>query len=212
MKKWRSNCKMATGLSPAQMCENWERSLDSVVETDGWGLFWGNVLEISKSDPIAYSFIMLLHEMHQEKCVLMVEDGVDEAVAGIQSCNLMKELLGRMKRAVCFFEKIEKITRGLYEKDIKPNKKGVVYFLSQKGTQLIKIGKAKNLKDRTSTIIREASKACIKLELVHHIECENRHDKEKELHLKYKKYNTHGEWFRFSEDHIKSLEMGVLPQ
>lgn len=82
---------------------------------------------------------------------------------------------------------------------------GYIYFLQQKGTNLVKIGKAKDLELRTSNIIFHAREACISLSLIYSYPCENRHREEKRAHGRYADYFVNGEWFRLPDEIIEGL-------
>ena len=80
---------------------------------------------------------------------------------------------------------------------------GYVYFLKAAESNLIKIGKTNNLRNRKKGI---QTMSPVKLYTIGAITSNDRHKFEKELHELFAPYREHGEWFGFSRSHCAALK------
>ena len=75
-----------------------------------------------------------------------------------------------------------------------------VYLI--KGADLIKIGISGNVNSRFKKL---TTMSPVKLELIHVADISKAAAVEKQLHIDYKEFNSHGEWFNLSEEQVKDI-------
>lgn len=80
------------------------------------------------------------------------------------------------------------------------NKPSHVYIL--KGGGLVKIGISFDVKNRYKKLCTSSP---VPLELIYNVDIIDARKIEKELHSKYKDYNSHGEWFNLTDTQVKEI-------
>ncbi len=80
---------------------------------------------------------------------------------------------------------------------------GYVYVLHAPESQRYKIGRTKDLKNRTQMIGLQLPFA---VELIHHIECQDYLQAEAVLHSRYSNKRINGEWFALDPQDIEAIK------
>lgn len=181
---------------------------DASEEDEGCGEFsrW-----LVQKDPIAY------HIIHAIKSSMCVEEIAEGDLSDFEKFkgrhDFLKERIEHTRLALSFLEDWNKGNRLDMEKskdrimDV-----GGVYFLRQKNTRLVKIGKSQNPKKRILQLMRGAAKACLRLEELHVYLTPHYDEEEKRLHGIYREYKTDGEWFRLPKNTIDLICEGKIPE
>jgi Meiotically up-regulated gene 113 len=113
-----------------------------------------------------------------------------DGLGGLSHVEYLHELLGAGgKNAVKTMSVANELNRQAFES---PAAKGKVVYVVRAG-EMVKIGKANDVKDRISVL----QIGCpFPMEVLHLFEGYT--ELESKLHLKFKKFRSHGEWFHYS--------------
>lgn len=82
------------------------------------------------------------------------------------------------------------------------DKSGFIYIIKEMVNDTLKIGKAKNVRDRLDHF---EVKLPFDFEVLYQIPVANRHEAEKIMHNKFEDRNVNGEWFKIKEEDVDKI-------
>lgn len=88
------------------------------------------------------------------------------------------------------------------------SKIGYVYFIKEKLTNTIKIGRSQNLERRLRMFIADFP---FKIELIHYIKTDNYEQIELEFHKFFKRKRVNGEWFKLEIEEVIKIKANIFP-